>query len=103
MKIIVLLAFIHVVFFTVPVKAAVKDTTLSLPSSVYTNVAYGPDPKQVMDVYLPAGRSVHSTKILFLIHGGSWSGGDKNGFKTYIDSLNNHLKDYAFININYRL
>jgi acetyl esterase/lipase len=103
MKIIVLLAFMQIVFSTFAAKAALKDTTTTLPASVYLNVAYGSDPKQVMDIYLPANRSVNSTKVLFMIHGGSWSGGDKTGFKPYIDSLRNHLPDYAYVNINYRL
>ncbi|MEO5999997.1 MAG: alpha/beta hydrolase [Chitinophagaceae bacterium] len=103
MKIIILLGFVHILFTVAPVRAAIKDTTLSVPSSVYFNVAYGADPKQVMDIYLPSGRSVNTTKLMFLVHGGSWSGGDKNGFKPYIDSLSRHLTDYAFVNLNYRL
>ncbi len=103
MKIILLFAFMQTMFSTLSAKAVLNDTTSTLPSSVFLNVAYGSDPKQVMDIYLPANRSVNSTRLLFMIHGGSWSGGDKNGFKPYIDSLKNHLPDYAFVNINYRL
>jgi acetyl esterase/lipase len=103
MKIILLFAFMQTIFSTLPAKAVSKDTTSTLPSSVYQNVAYGSDPKQVMDIYLPANRSVNTTKLLFMIHGGSWSGGDKNGFKQYIDSLKKHLPGYAYVNINYRL
>lgn len=103
MKIILLLAFMQTISSTLPAKAVSKDTTTTLPSSVYLNIAYGSDPKQVMDIYLPANRSVNTTKLLFMIHGGSWSGGDKNAFKPYIDSLKNHLSDYAYVNINYRL
>jgi acetyl esterase/lipase len=103
MKIIVALAVMQILLSTLPAKANYNNTSASVPSSVYLNVAYGSDPKQVMDVYLPANRSTATTKLLFLIHGGSWSGGDKNGFKPYIDSLKNHLPDYAFVNINYRL
>lgn len=103
MKIIAVLAFMQIMLSTFSAKAAPKDLKPTLPASVYLNVAYGPDLKQVMDVYLPANRSVNSTKLLIMIHGGSWSGGDKNGFKPYIDSLKNHLPDYAYININYRL
>jgi acetyl esterase/lipase len=103
MKFIVLLAVMHSVFFTLPARVSAKDTTLTLPSAVMLNVAYGTDPKQVMDIYLPAGRSSQSTRVMFLIHGGSWSGGDKNGFKAYIDSMKHRLTDYAFVNLNYRL
>lgn len=79
------------------------NTINRLPSATYLNVAYGPDAKQVMDIYLPAGRAKASTKVMMLIHGGSWSGGDKQSFQAYVDSLQQYLPDYAFININYRL
>lgn len=68
-----------------------------------TNVAYGSNAAQNMDVYLPAGRSTASTKILILIHGGSWESGDKADFTSAIASLRSSLPDYAFFNINYRL
>ena len=79
------------------------NTTRRLPSATYLNVAYGPDPKQVMDIYLPAGREKASTKVMLLIHGGSWSGGDKQSFQAYVDSLQQYLPDFAFVNMNYRL
>lgn len=68
-----------------------------------TNVAYGSNAAQNMDVYLPAGRSTASTKVLILIHGGSWESGDKADFTSAIASLRANLPDYAFFNINYRL
>lgn len=69
----------------------------------YTDVSYGTDPKQKMDIYLPAGRRADSTKILVLIHGGGWIGGDKSDFNTNIDTLKARLPDYGIFNINYRL
>lgn len=104
MKTFVLLALMSNFISSCSVRGAITDTTISdLPSTTYSNVAYGADPKQVMDIYLPAGRSGSSTKIVFLIHGGSWSGGDKTSFYSYMDSLKKHLPDYALVNINYRL
>jgi acetyl esterase/lipase len=67
------------------------------------NVKYGSDPMQVMDIFLPAGRSSDETKTIVLIHGGSWSGGDKSDFDATIAALKPQLPDYAFINVNYRL
>ncbi len=61
------------------------DVTLS--ASTKANVAYGSDPLQKMDYYLPAGRSSSTTKVLVLIHGGAWAAGDKSEFTAYIDSL----------------
>ncbi len=68
-----------------------------------TNVLYGSDTAEKMDVYLPAGRSTSSTKILVLVHGGSWDAGDKGDFNSAVDTLRILLPDYAFFNINYRL
>jgi len=72
-----------------------KQTTL--------NVAYGTDPSQKMDIYLPAGRSSTATKVIILIHGGGWNQQDKTDFDPYVDTLNRRLPGYAIFNINYRL
>jgi acetyl esterase/lipase len=66
------------------------------------NVAYGSDPLQKMDLYLPANRT-DSTKVLFLIHGGAWTGGDKIDFNTAVAAFKQRLPEYAIVNINYRL
>jgi acetyl esterase/lipase len=67
------------------------------------NVSYGSDPLETMDVYLPANRSVNSTKVLIMIHGGAWESGDKTDLTSYVDTMKNRLPDYAIFNINYRL
>lgn len=72
------------------------------------NVAYGSDKANVMDVYLPANRSVSTTKVLILLHGGAWtdlSGGDKNDeqFAPIVDSIRRRLPEWAIFNLNYRL
>jgi acetyl esterase/lipase len=69
------------------------------------NVAYGADAAQVMDIYLPAGRSTNTTKVMLLIHGGGWTGGDKNDPLSFpfVDSIKRRLPAYAVFNINYRL
>ena len=72
-------------------------------SKTVHDVAYGQDTAQRMDIYLPANRSVNSTKSIILIHGGGWNGGSKNDFATYIDSFKKRMPDYAIFNINYRL
>jgi acetyl esterase/lipase len=56
-----------------------------------------------MDVYLPAGRSMLTTYTVIMIHGGSWSGGDKSDFNTDIPNLKPLLGNYAIFNLNYRL
>jgi acetyl esterase/lipase len=67
------------------------------------NVSYGKHAQQKLDYYLPANRNSNDTKVLVLIHGGGWVGGDKRDFNTTVDSLKNELNDYAIFNINYRL
>ena len=38
-----------------------------------------------------------------MIHGGAWSSGDKADFYAYVDSVKRRFRDYAILNINYRL
>lgn len=65
--------------------------------------AYGTDATQKMDVFLPEGRSTATTKVVVLIHGGSWSSGDKSDFTDYFDTLKKRVPGYAIFSINYRL
>ena len=66
------------------------------------NVSYGSDENQVFDIYLPENRTT-STKILILIHGGSWISGDKldmNSIKAFISALHPNV---GIVNMNYTL
>lgn len=83
--------------------ASINNTPLYQPAETLTNVAYGEDPKQQMDIYLPDDRDTISTKLMILLHGGGWTRGDKNEFNPYITALMERLPGYAFANINYRL
>lgn len=75
----------------------------TVPEKSEANVAYGTDALQKMDIYLPAGRSAASTKVVIMIHGGAWTQGDKSEFTPYVDSLKRRLPGWAIFNINYRL
>lgn len=66
------------------------------------NVAYGSDNEQKMDVYLPANRD-HDTKVLLLLHGGSWVAGNKSDMSYLVPIIQSQFPDYAIVNINYRL
>jgi acetyl esterase/lipase len=79
---------------------AATDNTTQLDLK---DVAYGADPLQKMDVYLPAGRSQANTYTLVMVHGGSWAGGDKADFNADITNVRSMLGNYAIFNINYRL
>ena len=65
----------------------------------YLNVAYGTNPEQIMDIYVPSSNEVHPA--LVLIHGGGWISGDKqslSGIAQYFVKAG-----YTVANINYRL
>lgn len=81
---------------------AIDDNSVAKQLS---NVSYGSDAAHVMDIYLPAGRSLTSTSVMVLIHGGGWTSGDKNDplFRPFVDSIRRRLPGYAVFNINYRL
>lgn len=74
----------------------------TLPATTYMDLSYGDDPSQKMDVYLPENRN-ENTRLLVIIHGGGWSGGDKSDFSSYITEFQRRLPGYAFANLNYRL
>ena len=74
-----------------------------LPAKAIANVSYGGHDQQKMDVYLPAGRSETSTKAIVLIHGGSWTSGNKTELAAYVDTFKKRMPNLAIININYRL
>ena len=66
------------------------------------NVSYGDDPEQVIDIYLPANRTVE-TKTLVLVHGGGWTSGDKTDMDFVKELIKQNIPDMAIANLNYRL
>jgi len=80
-----------------------KDSDYSLAEKTQPDVSYGSHASQKMDIYLPAGRTTSSTKVILVVHGGGWSSGDKADFNSYIDTLKRRLPGYAIFNLNYRL
>lgn len=43
-------------------------------------IAYGTDPRQKLDIYVPADSSEKPKPILVFFHGGSWRDGDRDGY-----------------------
>lgn len=41
------------------------------------DIAYGPDPRQRLDAYLPAASAAASAPVILMVHGGGWLRGDK--------------------------
>lgn len=65
------------------------------------DIAYGTDPRQKIDLYLPADRNARDLPVLFFMHGGGWCIGHKEwcGFMApAIVSL-----PAIFISVSYRL
>lgn len=83
-------------------KTAIEDTKPPTAETL-SNVSYGSDARQKMDIYLPANRSSNETVLAILIHGGGWSSGDKSDLAPYVNEMKRRLPDYAFANINYKL
>ena len=77
--------------------------TTTIAEKTMLDVTYGTDPLQKLDIYLPPNRTTVTTKVLIMIHGGGWTGGDKADFTAFVDTLKKRLPDYAILNINYRL
>ena len=58
-------------------------------------------PEDVMDVYLPP--KYNNAKIILYIHGGGWTGGDKEEFPKYLLDELVGKKGYVVASMNYRL
>tara|TARA_R110000787_G_scaffold17180_1_gene54189 strand:+ start:20537 stop:21439 length:903 start_codon:yes stop_codon:yes gene_type:complete len=74
-----------------------------LEAKTILNVSYGPNSQQVYDIYLPNGRSADNTKVIVLIHGGGWTGGDKLDMGNFVSLIQQYHPDHAIVNINYVL
>ena len=96
-------SFLFITLFFIACKKEEAFINQPLAEQTMTNVSYGPDPAQKMDIYLPANRTTTDTKIFIMIHGGAWSSGDKTELNDYIPVFKQRLSNYAIFNINYRL
>jgi acetyl esterase/lipase len=102
MKQLILTICISVALFSC--KKSTEEMVDTNAEKTIIDVAYATtSTQQKMDVYLPANRSTSSTHTVIMIHGGSWSGGDKADFNNDIPNLKPLLGNYAIINLNYRL
>ncbi|SFG67074.1 alpha/beta hydrolase [Pedobacter insulae] len=78
----------------------ITDPVIKVEAATFTDVSYGSNPHQKMDVYLPANRSA-STNLIIFVHGGSFIEGDKSDFTSLVKEL--VRANFAVLNINYRL
>lgn len=78
-----------------------RPVEVSAGTKAIRNVAYGADPAQRFDVYLPA--NTRNAPVVFYVHGGGWANGDKTN-----PGVENKIaywlpKGYAVISGNYRM
>tara|TARA_R110000850_G_scaffold30630_2_gene84229 strand:+ start:78505 stop:79410 length:906 start_codon:yes stop_codon:yes gene_type:complete len=79
------------------------DPVTELEAEERFDVSYGPNDKQNYDIYLPAGRTDETTKVLVLIHGGGWTSGDKDDMTEFVSLIQDSYPNYAIVNTNYVL
>jgi acetyl esterase/lipase len=82
------------------------DHVFDAPAGVkiLKDIAYGPDPKQRMDVYEPATLAPGGAPIIFMVHGGAWRFGDKSNSRVVENKVKYWLpKGFIFISVNNRL
>ena len=76
------------------------DKEMKPDITVMSDVAYGPDARQKMDVYLPEERT-SGTPVVVLLHGGGFVAGNKSDISAPSRQLSE--KGYVVLNMNYRL
>ena len=81
---------------------AARAPTLPAGTRAMRDVAYGDDPRQRYDVYLPA-QPLRAPVILF-VHGGGWANGNKDNPGVVENKAAYWLpKGYVLVSINYRM
>ena len=65
------------------------------------DVAYGPHPRQRMDIYVPQGGGGTLKPVVFFIYGGSWANGAKESYSFVGDALS--ARGFVTVIADYRL
>jgi len=85
-----------------PTRAAMQATPALTQARVMRDVAYGGDPRQRFDVYVPA--DVRGAPTIFIVHGGGWRTGDKTNAQVVDAKIARWLpKGVIVVSSNYRL
>lgn len=101
---VILLFFVGLFFYSCTKDPAGGGGTGPLPERNIVDTSYGTDPKQKMDIFLPAGRT-SATKVVIFIHGGGWEGGSKSDgeYVQVFNLIKQKWPEAAVATINYRL
>lgn len=85
-----------------PAERGGESREISLPggATVLRNQAYGDDPRQTIDVYLPA--NAQAAPVIFMVHGGAWKFGDKSSAGLVQNKIARWLpKGFIFVSVDY--
>ena len=81
---------------------AQKNPALPPNTCFQYNISYGTDPLQNFNVYMPP--EAKNAPVIFMVHGGGWSGGDKADTDVVQNKVDFWVPDgYIFISIDYPL
>lgn len=81
-----------------------KEDTLIIDNTSFKQIidtAYSTNSRNKIDIYLPKDRN-NDTKLIIFIHGGAWTGGNKEDFNFVVEKLRNLNPNIAIANMNYR-
>ena len=87
-----------------------SSAPFALPAGVTmrSDVAYGSDPRQRMDVYLPSSTVTTATSgklpVIFMVHGGGWRTGDKAMDRVVENKVTHWVpRGFILVSANYRM
>lgn len=81
---------------------AARAPTLPAGARALRDIAYGDDPRQRFDIYLPA--QPKNAPVILFVHGGGWANGNKDNPGVVENKAAYWLpKGYIFISTNYRM
>lgn len=67
-----------------------------------SDIAYGDNPRQRLDVYRPAG--AHGAPVVVMVHGGAWMRGSKRVWRVVKNKVEHWVaKGYVFVSVDYRM
>jgi len=76
--------------------------TLPPGARLEADLAYGPDPRQRLDVYHPA--NAVNAPVIFMVHGGGWTRGNKGLWRVVKNKVGHWVgKGYLLVSTNYRM
>lgn len=82
---------------------AARPPELPAGTRVLRDLAYGDDPRQRFDVYLPA-KPLDAAPVILVVHGGGWANGNKDNPGVVENKAAYWLpKGYVLVSINYRM